>query len=530
MNRFKISSIVSALHCFLAAILFCSGGMAAEPQDATVMCPTCSQAMPAKLHFCGNCGTNLEGVGRPEPSSAPTETKKPSFLGLFGKPAPVKAPAGDHDSAFSDVPVPLKTIAGRPKPLLEVGQNPFLAEGTIYPGFTLPTGAVWQPAFILYGTGRSAFQVFDDGKRQVSEWANRIDLFGNLYVTPTERLLIGIRPLDRRGKSTGYRFFPNPDKEDQINGNLQTLFFEGDFGELFPKLDPNDRRSLDYGFAVGRQPLSIQDGIMINDDAIDAVSITRSSLFLFGSSAMRATILFAWNGLNRNDNSILDNSSAKLIGLFTSSDYSKGTADFDLAYVNDANADGLYLGLGITRRVFGLMNLTFRINTSFALDQESAAVSNGTLLFSQLSTVLPHGKDVLYFNSFWAIDNYSSADRGRDAGGPLGQTGILFAAQGLGNYGAPLGNRANSAVGFGLGYQKYLGGGTDQQVVLEVGGRTPTRTPRFFAATQPAAFAAAARYQKKLNQHSVLIFDTFVGFPERRDTSYGFRAELLFKF
>ncbi|MGH9697588.1 MAG: hypothetical protein ACRD5Z_25825, partial [Bryobacteraceae bacterium] len=112
---------------------------------------------------------------------------------------------------------------------------------------------------------------------------------------------------------------------------------------------------------------------------------------------------------------------------------------------------------------------------------------------------------------------------------PLGQTGILFAAQGLGSYGAPLGNRANDAVGAALGYQRFLGS-KDRQIVFEIGGRVATRDPRFFADSQPDAFAAAARYQMKLSQHLVLVFDTFIGFPEDRSTAYGARSELLIKF
>ena len=63
---------------------------------------------------------------------------------------------------------------------------------------------------------------------------------------------------------------------------------------------------------------------------------------------------------------------------------------------------------------------------------------------------------------------------------------------------------------------------------FELGGRVRTRTPQFF--DQPHSIAGAARYQLKLDQHMVLIFDTVAGFPEDRDTVYGFRSELLLKF
>ncbi|MEP6820788.1 MAG: hypothetical protein ABI946_00400, partial [Chthoniobacterales bacterium] len=248
-----------------------------------------------------------------------------------------------------------------------------------------------------------------------------------------------------------------------------------------------------------------------------------------GASALRTTALFAFNELNRNDNR--RDSSAKLFGLFNTADYSTFTLDLDFAYVNaeaDTGGDGAYLGIGIIRR-FGLINSTTRINGSVALDHETPAVSNGVLLFQQFATRQPESDNFFYLNAFWGIGDYSSAARGGDRGGPLGQTGILFAAQGLGSYGAPLGNRANDAVGAALGYQIFLRSKA-HQFIFEVGGRARTEDPRFFGASQPNSVAVAGRYQMKLNQHMVLVVDSFVGFPEDRATAYGFRSELLIKF
>ena len=89
---------------------------------------------------------------------------------------------------------------------------------------------------------------------------------------------------------------------DDLNGTLTTLFFQGDLGELFPNLDLGDTKGLDIGFAVGRQPLIFQDGIMINEDVIDAFGITRTSNFFLGASSWRMTGIFAWNELSRNNN------------------------------------------------------------------------------------------------------------------------------------------------------------------------------------------------------------------------------------
>ena len=98
----------------------------------------------------------------------------------------------------SSQPIPLQTeqSPNRPKPIVELG-NPFLAQGLIGPGFTLPTGATWQPALLVFGSYRSVMQAFDTEGGNVSEWSNRLDLFANLTLAGTERVLLGLRPLDR---------------------------------------------------------------------------------------------------------------------------------------------------------------------------------------------------------------------------------------------------------------------------------------------------------------------------------------------
>ena len=76
------------------------------------------------------------------------------------------------------------------------------------------------------------------------------------------------------------------------------LFFEGELGELFPNLDQDDRRRLDLGLSVGRQPISFQDGLLIND-FIDAVGVTRNNLSPGGAVNLRFTGLYGWNQVNR---------------------------------------------------------------------------------------------------------------------------------------------------------------------------------------------------------------------------------------
>ena len=67
------------------------------------------------------------------------------------------------DSRLSDEPLPYLADEQLPKrtaPIVEIG-DAFLGQGNIRPGFTLPTGAVWQPRLWVYGTIRSALRGAD---------------------------------------------------------------------------------------------------------------------------------------------------------------------------------------------------------------------------------------------------------------------------------------------------------------------------------------------------------------------------------
>jgi hypothetical protein len=406
------------------------------------------------------------------------------------------------------------------------GKNPFLGVGAINPGFETPFGAIWQPSLIIYGESRSALQVFDNGEREISEWANRLDIFANLYLTPTERLNLGLRPFDNNGQFSGYRFggSEGSGRQDHLNLDIQSLYFEGDFGELFPDLDPLDQANLDYGFSIGRQPVNFQDGIMLND-SFDALGITRSSLFLLGSSATRITGMLGINEIHRGNN-VIDRD-AHIYGLFVTSDYPEGTYDLDLAYVNGVTStggDGLYLGCAQTRR-FGHLNSTLRANFSWALDEETAAIGSGSLFTAQLSRTATYNHDLIYLNAFAGMDNYTSAARDPATGGPLGNIGILFAAAGLGQYSSPLSNQASNSLGAALGYQHYLDEDKSRQLILELGARAGS-----VDIDNDSSCAIATRYQHALGQHSIMAFDIFSSYHEKEGSGHGARAELRIKF
>lgn len=430
---------------------------------------------------------------------------------------------------FVQYPVnPVKRL----KPVLELG-DPFLGNGLIRPGIKLPTGQMLQPSFLLFGTFRSALQSFDNGDQTTSEWANRLDLHGNINLSGTERLLISMRPLDREtGEYTGYNFSPDGDDkgwQQDFNARLTQLFFEGEIGEIFPGLDPTDSGTFDVGFSIGRQPVLIQEGLLIND-TIDLFGVTRNSIVFDGVSNLRITGVYGWNHINRGNNDLGDNSSndnsAQLFGVFSEADTAwDNTLSLDFIYVDDTDdEDAWYVGAASTQR-FGVLNTTFRVNASIPLQEDTPGTRGGVILLSELSTTLPGTDNIAYFNTFWNIGQFTSAARGRDQGNPVANLGILYSPVGMGRYAVPLGQSIDHTIGAALGYQMFLGNGIDSQLILELGARTSTKNGR-----KEGVLGFGARYEQAIGKHHVLRLDSFVAGQQGADISYGLRTEWMIKF
>lgn len=434
----------------------------------------------------------------------------------------------ESGSRLSDVPLPLQVgdVPDRPRLLVELGE-PFLGTGPFGPEVELPTGAVWRPSLWVFGTHRMALQTVDDGATRTSEWAHRLDLFANLKLSASERLLIGLRPLDRENRFTSASFEPDGDFQDEFNAVVRTAFFEGDLGEIVPIFDVDDTRMLDVGFSVGRQAVLFQDGVLINSGGLgnpDAVSLVRNNLQLPGTSNVRISAFYAWDNVYRGDNQL--DRDAQLFGLFTETDFPVTTIDLDFVYLEaeEDTGDAFFAGLRGVQRI-GPFNTTFTFNASLPTTRETPQTSRGTLVLNEISWTPPHTQDFLYLNTFWGIGEFSSAIRGPETGGPLGRTGILFDAVELGRYGAALGNQADNAAGGSLGYQTFFNR-TRQQLIVEFGGRKHTNN----RVDNGDACAAGLRYQHAIGRHFVAQVDTFGAVREGYDPSYGARLEWLTKF
>ncbi len=425
-------------------------------------------------------------------------------------------------------PKEIGQLPSRPKLAVELG-NGFLDTGNLHAGYEVPViGAVWQPRLWAYAINRTAFQSFKDGRSgnpRETELANRLDVFANLQLTGTEKILLGIRPTDNNRPDQFTRYTFEGQKEgfnEEFGFNIETLFFEGDLGSLFPVLDKKGVRPIDLGFTVGRQPVIFQEGILIND-TIDAVGFIRNNIPFPGTSNLRVSGMWGWNRLDRNDFDRQQND-ADMFGLFIAADKHISTFNYDMIYVNDeGDGDGLYFGFAAIQRLphFGGVSTAFRVNTSIALEDEieGNVVGTGTLLTSEISKTVKGSDDIVYFNSFLGLGNFTQAGREAIVGGPLANTGILFASPNLSTYGAELDPfTTDSVIGGALGYQAFWDNNR-RNLILEVAGRQDLSGDGF------NSLGFGAQLQQAVGRHVQLTFETFYALNEGRDDGYGARAE-----
>ena len=423
---------------------------------------------------------------------------------------------------------PSKRLPARPELAVEVG-NGFLDTGRLDAGFEIPViGAVWQPRLWAYAINRLAFQSFKDGRssnQRETEIANRLDLFFNLQLTGTEKILLGLRSFDnnRPGDFTRYTFSGQEEGfNNELNLGVETLFFEGDLGSLFPFLDNSGVKAIDYGFTVGRQPLVFQEGILIND-TVDAVGFIRNNIPLPGTSNFRVSGIWGWNRLDRNDEA--RKSKEHMFGLFIAADTHTSTLNFDGIYVrDDENGDGLYGGFAAIQRLphWGGISTAFRVNASLALEDEipGNVIGDGVLFTAELSKTVPGSDDIVYFNSFLNIGNFTQAGREAIVGGPLANTGILFASPNLSTFGAEINPFTDDdVVGFAVGYQAFFDN-KRRNLILEMAGRHDLSGNGF------DSLGFGFQLQQAIGRYVQLTFESFYTINENREDGSGARAEI----
>jgi len=452
--------------------------------------------------------------------------KKPWYGSLW--------PLGEHVEVetLKDEVVKFKSVGDipfRPALFLELG-DPFLDTGQLDAGFEVPIlGAIWQPRLWSYLINRTTVQTFDNGapgRLRDTEIANRMDLYANLQLTGTEKILLGLRPFDNNlpSRFTRYTFDgSNEDFNNELNLDIETLFFEGDIGSLLPKLDRAGIKPIDFGFTVGRQPFTFQEGIILND-TVDAVGFVRNNLVFPSTSNLRIAGLWAWDRLDRNDRN--RGTDPNMYGLFVFADAHVSSYNLDMIFVDDnaRNGDAFYIGASAIQRIraLGGISSAFRINNSIALDEEIGGnvIGDGSLLSAEFSTIVPGSDDIAYINPFISIGNFTQAGREQILGGPLASLGILFASPNLSTYGAEVSPFTDDVVGFATGYQAFWDDHR-RNLILEIAGRHDYDGQGF------DQLGIGFQLQQAIGQHIQAQLEGFYTFNGERDDGVGARAELF---
>jgi hypothetical protein len=427
---------------------------------------------------------------------------------------------------------PVDALPARPSLMIEYPSpesgGAFLGVGNLQKGFKVPLiGAFWQPRLWGYMISRTAFQSFDNPSPTVkreTEIANRTDLYVNLQLTGTEKILLGLRPFDNNkpGRFTKYTFSGADDGfKNELNVDIESLFFEGDLGSLFPVLDEAGIKPIDLGFSIGRQGLFFQKGMLIND-TVDMIGFVRNNAVMKGASNLRVSGMYSWNRLNNivPGTTGASDTDPEMFGLFTAIDYLNSTLNVDMIYAQDdgvANADGYYLGLSSIQRIGGI-STAFRMNSS--LGTSGGTTGDGTLISAEISHIVPGSDDIWYVNPYVALGNFTQAGREAILGGPLANIGILFASPNLSTYGAEISPFVNDVVGFSAGYQAFWDD-HKRNMILEFSNKIDYDGRGF------DSYGLGFQVQQKIGQYVQLTFEGYaVKNTENQDDTVGSRFEV----
>ncbi|MBT3910888.1 MAG: hypothetical protein HOF27_14620 [Rhodospirillaceae bacterium] len=422
---------------------------------------------------------------------------------------------------------PEKNLPERPALMLEFPSvekgGAFLGVGNLGKGFKVPLiGAVWQPRLWGYMISRTAFQSFKGASPtsvRETEIANRTDLYANLQLTGTEKILLGLRPFDNNepGRFTKYVFEgTDEDFKNELNLDVESLFFEGDLGSLFPVFDKAGIKPIDFGFTVGRQNVFYQKGMLISD-TVDMVGLVRNNMYMEGAPNLRIAGMYSWNRLDNGGGTDTD---PEMFGLFTAVDFANNTVNVDAIYVNDdgsANADGFYLGLSSIQRIKGI-STAFRINSS--VGKPEGTTGDGSLISAEISHIVPGSDDIWYVNPYVALGNFTQAGREAINGGPLGNLGILFASPNLSRYGAEISPFVNDVAGFAMGYQAFWDD-HHRNMILEFANKIDYDGRGF------DSYGLGFQVQQKVGQYVQLTFEGYaVKNTDDQDDNVGGRFEV----
>ena len=426
------------------------------------------------------------------------------------------------------------------RPLLELGRELYTS-GPFRPGINLVGKKnLLFPHGHVYGDYRVALAYNDNGK--IEQWvlANRLNLDIDVQLTATERVHAFMRPLDRGGKVTRFEFGADGTRqlENEYDGNVDALFFEGDMNPILSGLTNHDM-PFDLPFTGGLMPLLFQNGIWVEDAFTGfAFTIPARNSALLDISNMDITFFGGFDKVStaavKKADGVLDDSNVRIWGVTSFIETMEGYWELGYGFVdprddkNEPLDDLRYHNLtaAFTRRYLGLVSNSLRMIANVGQEPEGRLqTADGILLLMENSLITQSPLAVVpYMNLFIGMDRPQSLARDGGAGGVLKNTGILFETDGLTGF-PKLDDTAQNAMGGALGLEYLFN--LDHQIVFE------TAVVRDLAGASVAKgdqLGLGFRYQLPISNALILRSDLIAAFRQNDEDAFGIRFEIRRKF
>ncbi|MDZ4852955.1 MAG: hypothetical protein SGI77_27020 [Pirellulaceae bacterium] len=506
--------------------------------------------------------TDLFPNNTPPRSASPQSVAKerPNYREQFDSLLPGSSPKSStpvSSESGARVPYQPTDFLGTPAPAEPY--NPCLDTATYYGKYFVPvqrpwvewwrpfyTGGIYDPAipvftevnpltphFLVYGDYRAAVGVHRNNGTNVRSIANRLNLDMDLRLTGTERIHAFMGPLDQNNRFTRLDFSDsrNVRFEDEFDAKFDTLFFEGDLGAITGGLMGVDA-PFDLPFTFGKVPLLYQNGIWM-EDAINgaAVAFPWKQSQRLNWSNFDATFFMGFDQVTSpafgNDNGAAD-----VFGTAWFIEAYDGYIEADYAFLDDRRGlDRSYhnMAFAYTRRYWSRVSNSIRaignIGQSGPRDTRTA---DGLLLLWENSLISESPSNVVpYYNAFFGYGRTQSVARAADAGGILRNTGINFESDNLTGYptlDATGSNAYGGAIGINILSQDFR-----RQLAFEFAALDTYGEDRLSSAPG-AQYGLGTRWQKALNNWSLVRVDLMHGWLDNAPDIFGTRAEFRWKF
>lgn len=416
-------------------------------------------------------------------------------------------------------------------PILEFG-FPLYRNGPVPESGELfgPTNLT-QPKFYVYGDYRVGFSQNNLASGEKSVLAHRLNLEIDLWLTSTERIHMFSGPFQ---EGTNFMRIEEGDYFEELDffdANTDTLFFEGDFGQILGGIE-GTYAPFDLPFTAGIVPLLFQNGVWMQDAMVGvAATVPARNKPALDWSNYDVTVFAGFDKVSTLATPG-DEDAAQLFGATTFIESRGGYFEAGYAYVNDTKDQGRNynnIGLSYTRRYLNRVSNSVRVivNTGQG-GPRSTRTADGVLLLMENTLISDRPYNFLpYLNVFAGFDRPQPAARAAAFGGVLFNTGILFQSDALTGY-PTLDASGNNTFGAALGVD-LLAPNFDQQLIVEVAalGVHGADTNRIAPGDQ---LGIGARYQVPITNAHLLRFDAMHGWLENSNDISGARAEFRWKF